>query len=213
MVAASLNPTSTSVVGQARAVEDLLDVGMGGEMVDVEGLVDRGAEQQVLGERRVAVVALGVEHLDQAAEARIREALAHRTARLEHRRRDLGLRLGVDRAAQAHLIDVAIEAHHGQRPHRRRHHLLGPAQPGARVVDPVGLAVERQVARALRFQHVALELLGRGPLQIPRPHGAMPQAEQQIVGDRAGEDLRRIADMGHAPPGDRFGQLVQLDDR
>ena len=112
--ARELEPDLEQRLDQPGLGEDLLHVGLRGEVLDVEGLADRLAEQQVLGERGVGVVALGIEHLDQPAELRIPQALAHRPARLEEARGQLRLRLGVDRAAQPHLVDVAVELDHGR---------------------------------------------------------------------------------------------------
>ena len=147
-------------LGQPGLGEDLLGVGMRREVLHVEHLAARRAEHQVLGERGVGVVALLVEHLDEPGEARLGEPLAHRPARGEEQLGELGLRLGIDRAAQPHLVDVAVELHDGQRLDRERGEILGTRQAERRVVDPVGRAVVGRVARALGLVALALVLLG-----------------------------------------------------
>ena len=198
-------------VRQAGPLEGLLHVRMRRKMLDVEGLVGRRAEQQVLGERGIGVVAIDVEHLDQAAEARLLEPLAHGVPRLEHGGSDLGLSLGIDRAAQAHVVDVAIQAHHDQRPHRRRHHLLGAAQARRLVVDPVRLGSKGELPERSASSSSRLNISASAPSSSRGCTRAMPQSEEQVVGDRAGEDLRRVADVGHLAAGHRLRQPGHLD--
>src|SRR2546426_959401 len=50
-------------------VQHLAHIGVGGQVFNIKGFSDRRAEQQVLGERRVADVLVGVEALDPVLDA------------------------------------------------------------------------------------------------------------------------------------------------
>ena len=151
-----------------------------------------------------------IEDLDQAPHPRVLEALAHGAARLENPGRQLGLRVGVDRAAQPQLVDVAVEPNHAERAHGGGRDLLRILDSGRGVVDPVGLAVVRRVAGTPRLQPLARMDRRSGPVTLDLAQGPVLETEQQIVGDRPGEDLGRIAYVGHPAAGNQFGELLNF---
>src|SRR5690606_40189929 len=110
--------------GQADLVENLKHIGILGQTVDVEGRTDGGPEHEVLGKRRVVVVAVGIEALDQRCQLRIHEPVPQGGARLQDAFGDIGAELGVDRTTQAELEQVFGQVDGGQ---HVQHYLAGRA--------------------------------------------------------------------------------------
>ena len=137
------------VLVQAEVLEDRLHVGIGGQIVAVELLADRRAEQEILRHRQVLVVFLGVERLDQAGIARVLQPAVQGVAGLQDLLGKVGPPGGVDRAAQAEGVDVLVELHLLERMHHAGQQVGGPGRARQLVVDPVGIGIERRVARAL----------------------------------------------------------------
>ena len=96
-------------LGEAGIGQHLEQIGIARDAVGLQLRPDRGPEQQVLHQRHVLVVAVDVEGLDQGGERRIGEAVAQVDPGLDEFGGEVALGEGVDRPAQAELIDVILE--------------------------------------------------------------------------------------------------------
>ena len=134
---------------EAGRLQHRLHVGIGGDAVAVELLAERGAEQQVLGDRQVLVVEVVVERLDQAGIGLVLQASAQRVARLQDLLGEIGPERRVDGAAQPQRIDVLVELDLLQRVDHARQQVGRAGGAGQLVVDPVGIGIERRIAGAL----------------------------------------------------------------
>ena len=111
------------------AVDGAAELAVVSKIAALELVRDRHAEQQVLGDRQVAVVALGVERLDQAGMPVLQAAMQARRGPSGSSRRGRGAS-GSIRAAQAERVDVLVELdllQHAARCGRDRAGPLAPA--------------------------------------------------------------------------------------
>ena len=92
------------------AFERLAEGAVLGKLAPDQGPRGRDAEQDIFADRRLMVVALGIERLDELGHARGGEPLAQEVSRLDQPAGELRMLLGVDHAGQAEAIDVLLEA-------------------------------------------------------------------------------------------------------
>src|SRR6266851_4040399 len=199
------------IVGQPDLVEDAQDIGVLGEEIEIEGGSDRRAEQQVLGERGVGVVALGVVALDEMGDALLGEAAGERVARLDHALGDVGPLLQIEPAAQPEGIDVLVEIDPPEdldRAHDKLRRILGP---GRFVIDPVGAGVEVGIAGLPRLLERNRHRLGAQRLVVALADRPVLQAEIKIVLQRAGEEMRRRAGIADAAADNSIVQGGDID--
>src|SRR5437762_13452846 len=97
------------IVSESDLVEHLLNVGVSGEPVAFKGRSDRCAEQQIDGNRRIGVVKLRVETLDEMSKTTGFETLGKHAARFEDALRRVRLAIRIEPATQAEEVNVFFE--------------------------------------------------------------------------------------------------------
>ena len=88
-------------LGEAVGFQDGAQEGVGGKVAVAEGVADGNAEQDVLADRGVLVVAVGVERIDRIGEAGRVQRHANRPPRLDEGRGEIRPPGGVDRCRRA----------------------------------------------------------------------------------------------------------------
>jgi len=198
------------VAVEAELLHHGLHVRIGGEVVAVEVLADRRAEQQVLGDRQVLVVLVDVELLDQPGIGRLLQPAVQLVPHRQDLLGEIGALAGVDRAAQAERIDVLVELDMLQHLHHAGQQVGRSGGARQLVVDPVGGGIERRIAGPLRLAPECLaDRLCRG---VVGRRGDRPvlQAEQQVVAHREREQVGLLADVGRPRAHDVFGHLEEI---
>ena len=197
------------VVGQPDAIEHLADIGL--EALQRVGVADRGAEQQVLEDRQVAVVALLVERLDQLGEVGLLQAIMQLAARSHDAGGELGPLLRVDGAAQPELVDVLLEVDDGEDADDPLVEIVRAAGAERRIVGPVGGRVEGRVAGAQRLGHRPVALAPHVGVVVLRPLRPVAQAVEDVVADALRKQISVLPDIADAAAADPFGQIRQIE--
>ena len=206
-----LTPGLDKVVGQPELVEHAAHMNIVGERVELEGGADRRPEQQVLGDRGVRVVALGVVGLDEVRDALGDEPLLQGAARFEEALGEFGLRRRIEPAAQPETVDVLLEIEAPQDFGNTFGQLRGAGDAGAPVIDPVGLQIEIDVAGAARLVELSLALPGERLVVFGRPQRNVPQREQQIVPQGAGKEIRHRGGIADAAADHGYRQFGKIE--
>ena len=129
-----------------RLLEDLAERLIAAELAHVERLVERRPEDQVLADRGLAVVVLGIEGLEQLGHASLLELLAEHDPRLNEALLDLGVEHR-EPPGQPEAHHILGEVRHRERDLELVEDVLGSVGACRLVVDPVGLDVELVAAR------------------------------------------------------------------
>ena len=98
------------VAEDAAALEDVAEAGIVGELAADQPARDRHAEEDVFGDRRLIVVARGIEGLDEIGHAGLVEGREQALARLDDALGKLGVRARIDHAGEAEAVDVVLHA-------------------------------------------------------------------------------------------------------
>ena len=144
--------------GDTGLIERRLEIVVAGHLTELQSIADRRAEQQILGQRQVLVVAVAIERLDQRRQRRFRQPTMQGVARLQYLGRQILAHGRIDGAAQTELIDVAVEIDDGGHFQQLAQEILGVGGARRLVVDPVGGGIEGGIARALRLHDRQLTL-------------------------------------------------------
>ena len=201
-------PGLHEIVGQAGLIEHPAHIGVLREAAIRKGRADRGAEQQVCGDRRARVVALAVETLDQRHEPLCGEPLIKAPPRFEQPLGGVGVALRVEPAAQPETVEVALETgdpHDLQQAPLQRGGILDPGLP---VIDPIGGDIELAIARAARLLDRTRARFVIGNAAIV---GAVAQPEQQVLANAGGEEVGRGADIADQPARGGKRQRGEID--
>jgi len=127
-----------------------------GQALDVEIVVGRRAEQQVLGQRGVHVVLVDVERLDQVRLAFVGQAFAQRFTRAQNGLGQLRIGVRIDRAAQAELINILGHVDHRQNVHRAAIQSRPIGHAGRGVIDPIRARIVDRRRCALGLGYIAV---------------------------------------------------------
>ena len=196
---------------EAGRLQHRLHVGVGRDVVAVEVLADRRAEQQVLGHRQVAVVAVGVERLDQAGIARILQAAMQRVARLQ----DALGEIGPQRRDRSCRAGRANRCPRRARPASAPRPCAAAGRPG-RWRRPARSRSSRRWDRApdCRRARLPSRTASRSALvassYVRRRDRPDLQAEQQVVAHRQREEIGLLPDIGGARAQHVLGQLEEV---
>ena len=198
------------VVGQLELIEHRQDIIVAGQCLEIESRPDGGSEQQVFGNAGVAVVMVGIVGLDQLDNVLLGKPLGQRMARFQQPSGHVGTLRGIDAPAQTEGVDILLEI-------EPRQHLGDPAgQPvrigdaGGRVIDPIGVQVEFDVAGSTGFHQLAGAAAGLVVVILGRLDRAVAKAEQQVFAESAAEQVGSRADIADPAPDYCHRQLGQI---
>ena len=206
-----LVPGLEQIVAEPGLAQDVAHVVVARQVLDVEDPTPGRAEEQVFRQRRIAVVALGVELLDQPLHAGRGEPRAYRLAPAQHAVREPRVVRGVHRAAQSELEYGFLEFYGLQHLDDPQFHILRPGGARGLVVGPVGIEVERRAVGAPHLAQLELALLQRLALIRRLADGVMLQAIHQVFAHTGREEVGRGPDVGQRPAGDRLRRLGHVE--
>ena len=169
------------------------------ERLQIEAARDDRAEEQVLGQGGVVVVALRIVRLDQVAQVFRVEARAELAPGFERAFRQPGRRFRTDGATQAEAVDVARHLDMLQHLDQPAVGLIRAVDAERRVVDPVVVEVLGRIAGPHVLGQPLFPRLPGRVVKLRLAQGPVLQAEDEIGAHAVREQVGRRSDVGHAP--------------
>ena len=174
-------------LGEALRFQDGAQEGVGGKVAVAEGVADGNAEQDVLADRGVLVVAVGVERIDRIGEAGRVQRHANRPPRLDERPGEVGPPGGLDRSAEPAAPDQAVETG-GRDRLGKAPRGLGRARVGAAVEEVLPQGGGEQDRLAAGIGDAPRPRLRGGEAEIDAPEGEAAARRLEPAAEKPGED-------------------------
>ena len=128
-----------------------------------------------------------------------RQALGQARPRLHQTGGHLRLLLRIDGASEPEAIDVGIQVNQVQDFEELPFERVGPIAAGRRIVDPIRLRIEIDIAGLARFRQMPVMLLQRFPVALAIRQGPVLEAVDQIFPHRLRKEVGIRPNIPEAP--------------